>query len=98
MALESAPPLLVTLTNSEVVRWLREPCIHDASTLEEVRLYIQSKVYDFPIITEIARDFLAIPATLVPSKRVFSLTGNLILKKRTRIISKNVRYVLCLRS
>jgi F0F1-type ATP synthase beta subunit len=41
---------------------------------------------------------MAIPVTLAPSKRVFSIAGNLISKKQTRITSKNVRYVLCLRS
>jgi hypothetical protein len=45
-----------------------------------------------------ARDYYAIPATSTPSKRVFSIAGNLISKKRTRISSENVRYVLCLRS
>jgi len=45
-----------------------------------------------------ARDYHAIPATSAPSERVFSMAGNLISKKRTRISSKNVRYVLCLRS
>jgi len=45
-----------------------------------------------------ARDFQAIPATSSPSERVFSYVDNLITKKRTRIASENVRYVLCLRS
>jgi hypothetical protein len=45
-----------------------------------------------------ARDFQAIPATSLPSERVFSYASNLITKKRTRITSENVRYVLYLRS
>jgi len=45
-----------------------------------------------------ALDYYAIPATSAPSERVFSMAGNLISKKRTRISSENVRYVLCLRS
>jgi hypothetical protein len=45
-----------------------------------------------------ARDYHAIPATSAPSERVFSMAGNLVSKKRTRISSENVRYVLCLRS
>jgi hypothetical protein len=45
-----------------------------------------------------ARDYLSIPATSAPSERAFSLAGNLISKKRGRIASVNVRYVLCLHS
>jgi hypothetical protein len=59
---------------------------------------MQSKIFDFPIITSMARDYMAIPATSAPSERVFSVAGNLITKKRTKILSENVRYVLCLRS
>jgi len=57
-----------------------------------------SKAWDFPIISQMARDYYAIPATSTPFKRVFSIASNLISKKRTRISSKNVRYVLYLRS
>jgi len=59
---------------------------------------MQSKAYKFPIITQIVRDYLAIPATSAPSERVFSVAGNLISKKRASIASENVRYVLCLRA
>jgi hypothetical protein len=57
-----------------------------------------SKIYDFPIVSQMARDYGAIPATSAPSERVFSIAGSLISKKRTRISSENVRYVLCLKS
>jgi hypothetical protein len=45
-----------------------------------------------------ARDFLAIPASSAPSKRVFSQGGDLITKKRNRISGNNTRFVLCLRN
>jgi hypothetical protein len=44
-----------------------------------------------------AGDFLAIPATSVPSERVFSQGSDLITKKRNRIGGNNTQYVLCLR-
>jgi hypothetical protein len=56
------------------------------------------KAWDFPVISQIARDYYAILATFAPFKRVFSIASNLISKKRTRISSENVRYVLCLRN
>ena len=87
-----------TSATTEIERWLREPCIHVDSTLEQLTAYMQSRVYDFPIITQMASDYHAIPATSGPSERVFSVAGNLISKKRTKISSENVRYVLCLRS
>lgn len=63
-----------------------------------MRDYILSKVYEYPIICQMAHDYLAIPATSAPSERAFSYAGNLITKRRIRISSENVRYVLCLRS
>jgi hypothetical protein len=71
----------VALANSftrEVARWLEEECLLENSTLEKVKEYIQSKAFDFPIITTMARDYLSIPVTSAPSKRAFSLAGNLI--------------------
>jgi hypothetical protein len=85
-------------STTELERWLREPCLPADTTPQQLTTYMQSKIYDFPIITQIARDYMAIPATSAPSERVFSLAGNLITKKRTKISSENVRYVLCLRS
>jgi hypothetical protein len=83
---------------TEWERWYREPVLDIEITHEEMRDYMQSKAHEFPIITQMARDYLAIPATSAPSERVFSAAGNLITKRRTRISSENVRYVLCLRS
>jgi hypothetical protein len=45
-----------------------------------------------------ARDHLAIPASLAPLERVFSAGGNIITKKRNRIRGENLWYLLCLRS
>jgi hypothetical protein len=43
--------------------------------------YWASKEYEFPTIARIARDYLAILATLAPSKCVFSVGGDITLKK-----------------
>jgi hypothetical protein len=59
---------------------------------------MQGRAYDFLIITQIARDYNAIPVTSAPTERVFSITKNFISKKQTRITSENIRYMLCLRS
>jgi hypothetical protein len=60
------------------------------SSPDEQRAYMQSKAYDFSIITQMARDYGAIPAASVPSEPVFSV---LIAKKRTKISSENVHTI-----
>ena len=45
-----------------------------------------------------ARNYYAILAISTPFKEVFNIASNLILKKRTQISNKNMRYMLCLRS
>jgi hypothetical protein len=45
-----------------------------------------------------ARNYYAILAISTPFKKVFNIASNLILKKRTQISNKNMRYMLCLRS
>ena len=91
-------PTQSTATTDEVARWLKEPLIPRDLTPEAQRLYMLSKAWDFLIITQMARDYHVIPVTSAPSERVFSMASNLISRKRTRISSENVRYVLCLRS
>ena len=99
MALRRRPAITLPVTiGSEVERWIQEPNLLDDCSYDEIKAYMLSKRVEFLIITQMARDFQAIPATSGPSERQFSYAGNLITKKRTRIASENVRYVLCLRS
>lgn len=44
----------------------------------------------YPKLSVVAKKYLAIPASSVSSERVFSLTGNIINKKRSRLRSDNV--------
>jgi hypothetical protein len=76
-----------TAAATEIERWIREPCISTESTPEIQKAYMQSKAYDFPIITQMARDYHSIPPMSAPSERVFSVAGNLI------PTSENVWYV-----
>ena len=72
--------------------------------VEEVDRYLMSSVSStdtilgwwkenqkfFPHIAKLAKKYLAIPASSVPSERVFSFTGNLVNKKRARLSPKTV--------
>lgn len=44
----------------------------------------------YPRVSQLARKYLAIPASSVPSERVFSLAGNIVSKKRAALSAENV--------
>jgi hypothetical protein len=57
----------------------QQPMKRDTNVLK----YWASKEYEYPIIAQIARDHLAILATLAASESVFSIGGDIITKKGT---------------
>lgn len=82
----------------ELDRYLEEPLVSRLGKESHRRVpeYWKSHQFDYPILSQMARDFLAIPATSAPSERVFSQGGDIITRKRNRIGGNNTRYVLCL--
>ena len=44
----------------------------------------------FPLLSIVARKYLQIPATSVPSERIFLLAGFVVRKKRTKLLPKHV--------
>jgi len=52
----------------------------------------------YPNLSRMARDFLAIPATSVPSERIFSEAGQIITSRRNRLNADTVRACICLDS
>ena len=52
----------------------------------------------YPRLLKMARDFLAIPSTSVPSKQYFLINKNLITNQRNRLAEKTVRVYMCLKS
>jgi hypothetical protein len=57
----------------------------------------KAKQFEFPIISKIAGDFLAIPATSAPSECVFSIGSDVVTKKRNRLTGDSVRMIICLK-
>jgi hypothetical protein len=53
---------------------------------------------NLPNLSRMARDYLGIPATSVPSEEIFSLGKNLITDKRNRLAGKTIRVCISLKS
>ena len=79
----------------EWVRYIRQaPVARETDVLK----YWQAKEYEFPIVAQMAKDHLAIPATSAPSECIFSGGSDLITKKRNRLSGESIRWLMCLRS
>jgi hypothetical protein len=52
----------------------------------------------YPILSKIAKDYIGIPSTSVPSEQAFSKSGELISKKRNRLNDNTIEACMCLNS
>ena len=85
----------VNTVETECTRWYKEPRV---SPHTDIIQFWASKAYDYPIMSQMAKDYLAIPATSAASERVFSNASDIITKKRNRLSPDTLCLLLCLRS
>ena len=71
---------------------LEPPCGPEDDALK----WWKTRVTTFPTLSRLATKYLAIPASSVPSERIFSLAGNLITKKRCRLTPASVNQMIFL--
>lgn len=64
----------------------------------DVLSWLKAHQTQFPGLACMARDYLAIPATSVPSERLFSAGETMIQDNRSRLVPKTIRMVQCLKS
>ena len=83
-----------TSTVSELDRYLALPIDVETDPL----LWWQAHAREYPIVSDMARDYLTIQATSVPSEQAFSVAGNTISKTRNRLLPETARACLCLKS
>jgi hypothetical protein len=50
----------------------------------------------YPIISRMARDVFAAPASMVASESAFSTAGRVVSEYKSRLISKNIEALVCL--
>jgi len=65
---------------------------------EDILEWWSKHTHIFPCLSKMARDFLSICATSVPSERLFSTAGLIITKRRNRLCEESARSLLCLNS
>ena len=80
--------------NNELERYLALEYNDEISSLT----WWKAHSVEFPVLSQIARDFLAIQATSVASEKTFSVASNTLTKIRNRFHSKTARATLCLKS
>ena len=81
-------PLLITATQkarAEVARYCDEP-----STQENPLKWWRANAFRYPILMHLAKKYLAIPATSVPSERAFSAAGHIVSAKRASLLPSSV--------
>ena len=58
----------------------------------------KQNTYRFPILSTLARRYLAIPATSASIERVFSISNNIITKSRNRLFPDTIKQFILLKS
>lgn len=79
---------------AEIERYLALPCDENVEAL----LWWQAHSSEFPVLSLMAKDYLAIQSTSVACEQAFSVAGNTITKTRNRLHPETARASLCAKS
>ena len=86
--------LMITSTQkacAEVARYSDEP-----STQEDPLTWWKSNAFRYPLLINVVKKYLPIPATLVPSERAFSSAGHIVNAKRASLLPNSVNMLVFL--
>jgi len=80
-----------SVNNTDIYKEVRNYLVIDEiSILDNPLHWWKENVSNFKVLSIIAKDLLAIPATSAPSERIFSKAGNIISTKRSSLASKTI--------
>lgn len=79
---------------TELDYYFEQPIDEEANPL----FWWQAHLDEFPILSNMARDYLSIQATSVASEQAFSIAGNTVTKTRNRLLPETTRACLCAKS
>jgi hypothetical protein len=88
------PQIASAPLTSELNRYLALPIDEETEPL----LWWQAHAKEYPILSNMAQDYLTIQATSVASEQAFSVAGNTISKTRNRLLPETARACLCMKS
>ena len=77
--------------HAEVSQYSSEP-----STTNDPLEWWRANSFRYPLLSHLAKKYLSIPATSVPSERVFSTAGNIVTKKRACLDPSTVNMLVFL--
>jgi hAT family C-terminal dimerisation region len=78
-------------SESENKLYLREKC---APPKTDPITWWKENTFRFPSLSRMARDYLSVPGTSVPAEEVFSTAGDIVSKKRNRLVGENIRMLM----
>jgi hypothetical protein len=84
----------ISSSASELDRYLESQIEGEVNPL----LWWKSHTVEYPIVSDMAKDYLAIQATSVPSEQAFSVAGNTVTRTRNRLLPETTRACLCMKS
>ena len=85
------------LSTNELDKYLDVNKVPIASKQTQPLIWWKEREKEFPALSKLAKKYLAIPATSVPSERLFSDAGNQVTSKRSSLSPKTISQILFLK-
>ena len=94
ITLSGSDVMELTKVDQELDCYLKEPVVMEKI---DVFQWWKEKKIQYPSLYQLATKYLCIPATSVPSERIFSKAGEIMSKKRNRISVKHMNNLIFLK-
>lgn len=86
-----------TTNEDELDRYFKKPIVEYSDDFDVLKYWKENRQY-YPVVSLIAKDYLAIQVTSLPSERTFSGASETIKKKRSKLETDTVHELLCLKT
>ena len=87
-----------TITHNNIANELEKYLLGGTENNIDPLLWWKTQMKEYPILSQIARDYLSIQATSVASEQAFSVAGHTLTAMRNRLHPETARATLCVKS